>query len=278
MQSAKDAREARRKKIMERGADRLAFITGEIKSVPKSTEPFINTVDQGQECTRETNGGVSKESPIDRLTDINDESSVEVANVNGTSVGPQSTQLNARITSNITELGIERDSSTFRSPDSFSSACHVEHKNKPPSSSLFSDFTLSRFIYAIEASRGARILCAVVIAVLLVSQTVLLSHNNPLSGVLEPFVPPWPVLTILVMDVTLVLATMLMTNKNSNLEDNTDHTSEDTYSTFWNMASKVGDLLQSVYVLVRVIDAMSMDCSIFAVVLVCGLSLARYWF
>lgn len=33
------AREARRRKIMDRGADRLAFITGQIRSVPSSESP-----------------------------------------------------------------------------------------------------------------------------------------------------------------------------------------------------------------------------------------------
>ncbi len=35
--SQKEAREARRRKILERGSDRLAFITGEIKSVPPTS-------------------------------------------------------------------------------------------------------------------------------------------------------------------------------------------------------------------------------------------------
>jgi hypothetical protein len=35
--SQKEAREARRRKILERGSDRLAFITGEIKSIPPTS-------------------------------------------------------------------------------------------------------------------------------------------------------------------------------------------------------------------------------------------------
>jgi hypothetical protein len=37
MQNAKDLREARRKRILERGSDRLAFITGQAKHIIKDT-------------------------------------------------------------------------------------------------------------------------------------------------------------------------------------------------------------------------------------------------
>eukprot|EP00252_Welwitschia_mirabilis_P010128 TRINITY_DN23265_c0_g1_i3.p1 TRINITY_DN23265_c0_g1~~TRINITY_DN23265_c0_g1_i3.p1 ORF type:complete len:115 (+),score=11.29 TRINITY_DN23265_c0_g1_i3:72-416(+) len=40
MQTAKETREARRRKLLERGSDRLAFIAGELKSLPR--EPQVH--------------------------------------------------------------------------------------------------------------------------------------------------------------------------------------------------------------------------------------------
>lgn len=62
MQSAKDAREARRRKILERGTDRLAFITGERKFVPTPAEPPADSLDQGDNSARLVNGNASIES------------------------------------------------------------------------------------------------------------------------------------------------------------------------------------------------------------------------
>ena len=50
MQNPKDIREARRKRILERGSDRLAFITGEskltLKPTPSSAE--VSSVESGK--------------------------------------------------------------------------------------------------------------------------------------------------------------------------------------------------------------------------------------
>lgn len=314
------AREVRRRKILERGTDRLALITGERKYLPTPVEPPSDSVDLGDDSTRLVNGDASIES--------HDESSVDVAEINGSSVLLAHFQVNPGVRSNNAVLGDEKGSLALRSSDlsfadepsidvasmkgssalldhfvvnsggnsntaelgdekgslalrSLDSSTSVRKKGdgkKFPASNLSSLFTINKFSYAIDASESARVLCAVAIAVFLVIHSVLLSLNNPLGGVLERFVPPWPFFLIILTDVTLVMGTMLLTSEKANPEDIIDPTSEEPYSTseVWNMANKIGNVLQMVVILRKVVSAMSIDFSIYLVVLVCGLSLGRY--
>lgn len=321
MQSAKDAREARRRKILERGTDRLAFITGERKFVPTPAEPPADSLDQGDNSARLVNGNASIES--------HDEPSINVANINGSSVLPAHFEANPGDSCNTAELGDEKSSVALRSSDfSFADEPTVGVNNmngssvsldpfpfisggksntaelgdengslasrsldsspsvckkgdgKMFSASTFSSlFTISKFSYAIDSSESARILCAVAIAVFLVIHSVLLSLNNPLGGVLERFVPPWPFFLIIVTDITLVVATMILISEKPNPEDIADPASEETYSTSeaWNLANKIGNVLQTLVILRKVVNAVSIDFSIYLVVSVCGLSLGRYF-
>jgi len=320
MQSAKDAREARRRKILERGTDRLALITGERKFVPTPVEPPADSLDQGDNSARLVNGDASIEShdePSIDVANINgssvllahfqanpgvssntaelgdekgslalkssdfsfaDESSIDVANMNGSSVLLDRFPFNSGANSNTAELGDEKGSLALRSLDSSPSVCKKGDVKKFPASTLSSLFTKNKFSYAIDASESARVLCAVAIAVFLVIHSLLLSLNNPLSGVLGRFVPPWPFFLIIVTDITLVMATMLLTSEKAYPEDIIDPTSEETYSTSeaWNWANKIGNVLQTLVILRKVVSAVSMEFSIYLVVLVCGHSLGLY--
>lgn len=321
MQSAKEAREARRRKILERGTDRLAFITGEHKFVPTPTELPAGSLNQGDNSARLVNSNSSIESRDEPSTDVAningssvlpahveanpgdssntaelgdekgsvalrssdfsfaDEPTIGVNNMNGSSVLLDRFPFNSGGKSNTAELGDENGSLASRSLDSSPSLCKKGDGKKFPASTVSSLFTISKFSFAIDSSESARILCAVAIAVFLVIHSVLLSLNNPLGGVLERFVPPWPFFLIIVTDITLVMATMILISEKPNPEDIADPTAEETYSTSeaWNLANKIGNVLQTLVILRKVVNAVSIDFSIYLVVLVCGLSLGRYF-
>ncbi|KAH9322940.1 hypothetical protein KI387_017579 [Taxus chinensis] len=230
--SAKEAaREARRRKILQRGADRLAFISGDRKTIAPiespapspPIEPAAYSIDQDQ--GRSVNGGFSAE--------IHDEPSVDIAGMNGSL--SESLQYYSR-TNSTPDFRVERESSSVISSDSFSLAHQAGDKKSLSSSSLF---TVSRFIHAIDASENARALCAVGIAVLLVIHSFLLAIANPLGAILGRFVPPWPVYLLIVTDITLVMAIMLMASKSTNPIEATVHTFEENYPTsgVWKLAN-----------------------------------------
>ncbi|GLJ31901.1 hypothetical protein SUGI_0642090 [Cryptomeria japonica] len=205
------AREARRRKILERSADRLAFISGDRKSFEPIQPPSYSILHGDSSAA---NGGLSGETI--------DEPSVDVSSMNGSHL--ESHQDNSKA-NGAPDFGVESESSTVIASDS-SRLVHQAGDKKRKSSSLF---TVSRFSHAIDASENARALCSLGIAIFLVIHSFLLATNNPLGAVIDRFVPPWPVSLLIGTDLTLVMAIMLTTSKGTNPMDATGQPSKETY-------------------------------------------------
>ncbi|XP_022751792.1 uncharacterized protein LOC111300427 isoform X1 [Durio zibethinus] len=130
-------------------------------------------------------------------------------------------------------------------------------------------FTPKQISSAIDASEKTRLLCSAIVAVL-----VLLLHfgfsllGNRFLGTIISFRPLY---FILLTDVTLVILRLLFADGGSSqraIGEVNKAASTDDYS--W--AEQLSNTLEVGLVAQKVIDAVFMDCSVYAIIVICGLS------
>lgn len=130
-------------------------------------------------------------------------------------------------------------------------------------------FTPKQISAAIDASLKTRLLCSTIVAVL-----VVLSHLGfPLQGnrFLGSIISFRPLYFILLTNVTLVITRLLFDDHGSSQraigEENKAASTDD-----YNWAERLGKTLELGLVAQKVIDAVFMDCSVYAIIVICGLS------
>ncbi|RZC71716.1 hypothetical protein C5167_035219 [Papaver somniferum] len=339
---ATSTREARRRRIVDRGEDRLALITGRIKTLdssplpplsPSPSEPQPNPVLElkpqlQSEHTRTISSPPvlsrrdniqSRSGPIivDSSDGVNDNGIRSIPNPKPSIVNETSSNASTRYgdqvehqlhtsEGNVEEirspaLGIgnekqpklehqlhtsEGNVEEIRSP---ASGISNEKKPKLVASTVVEDssqstpsdttplshaaprshhptlFTPKRISSAIAASENFRVICSVTIALL-----VILSHLNLpiLSGseVVKNFMMSMPLYLVLLADFTIVVALLLLAKRGSPMKAVEEANSR---------AMNVGEALETGIVMYKAFRAVFMDCSVYAVVLISGLSLLQ---
>lgn len=112
---------------------------------------------------------------------------------------------------------------------------------------------------AIDASEYARMFSSLVIALL-----VILSHLG-FSSLGSSIVSFRPVLLLLLTDATIVLGRVLLTHHGAPSSASRRENSGQ------GIADQVGNALETVMMIKKIMDAISMDFSLYAVILICGL-------
>ncbi|XP_077243013.1 uncharacterized protein LOC143883560 [Tasmannia lanceolata] len=252
------AREVRRRRIVERGSDRLAFITGKIQSLPSSPPNNLNAVSRGED---DTSDPVSpKCNPISEAirTTLDTDSEVQ-------SLISSSSEIVRNPLDTDNEIQPSISSELLNSSNSTSDIRpHVE----PCHSRLF---TATQIISSISASENIRLLCSFLIALLV----VLSGHSDPLgSSIIRNIVAYRPLYLVLLTDVTIVLGLLLLRSRGTceKGEETARITGEEEYG--W--ADRVGKALEVGLVVQKAMNAAFMDCSVYAVLLISGLSLRQY--
>lgn len=152
---------------------------------------------------------------------------------------------------------------------------HKEPVHLEPSKNRLNNlFTSKELNSCIIASENIRIFCALVIAVLVVTSYV----GYPLFGInsvrSKSVVASRPLYLLLLTDVTIVLAQLLYLKKQSGFEQAEEEKempqAEDEAADNWEGAFKV---LERGLVVYQAIRGIFMDCSVYTVVVVCGLCL-----
>ncbi|KAJ4950126.1 hypothetical protein NE237_026958 [Protea cynaroides] len=277
---ATSARDSRRRRIVERGPDRLALITGRIQNLPPSspqsyltsTSPELSQSDVPLDGEEDAPGTTAAKYEISNEyasnAAIGTESIMEPqlweceTSVDYLRAAPLDT---SGKTPAITLSSAAQNMST--------SMVHAEPHTKPwgHHSKIF---TASRISSSVSASEKTRLLCSVGIALI-----VVLSHLRfPLLGssFVRSIIAPRPVYLILLTDVTIVLAWLLYekTGHSDKAQEEPRQTpSEDGYG--W--AEGLGKALEMGLVLQKVIGTFFLDCSVYVVIVVCGLSLVQRW-
>jgi len=126
----------------------------------------------------------------------------------------------------------------------------------------YSAFTPRQISTSISASENIRLLCSLVIALLV----ILAHHGLPLFA-LGSIISFRPLLLVLLTDATLILGPLLLTQGN----DRRGHeaaSSKGKEGDGW--ATNLGGMLEVAMLLQKALGAVFMDCSICAVIMICG--------
>lgn len=270
---------------MERGSDRLALITGQIQSLPSSSssheeitidsdnpssQPLISHTaavsphgeDEGSgsfmvkhdpitdACQTDADIGESNLAPPLRKCEISDEA-----------LGACASEFNGKAQSPLVS-SIDQNSSA----STLNSEQHLEQQR--PQHRFFTPNQISS---AIASSERTRFLCSVTVALL-----VVLSYLGfPLLGsyVIKSMLSFRPLYLLLLTNVTIVLARLLV-DKQTGFERAARDENETTSLNGYGWAEQVGNTLETGLVMQKALDAIFMDCSVYAIIVICGLSLA----
>ncbi|KAI9097838.1 hypothetical protein K1719_025609 [Acacia pycnantha] len=295
---AANAREARRRKILERGSDRLALITGWTHtlqpppppsySLPSGddadslSQPLIaddqairplvsypNTTVSAQGEAEESDPILLKAEPV---TDPYHSSAY-----NGSSQTPLHEFEQQNVSSLPTSVVVEQ---VQQLPGSSVVTSEVNQVQPPPDSSVRTSgteqqlrlqsrdtkfFTPGEISSAITASKITRLCCSICVALLVVLSYLgfPLLHSRYVKSVLSFR----PLYLVLVTNVTVV-AVQLFTGKQRRVAGRQNEISSD--GNHW--IERLSRALESVLVMRNVMDAMFMDCASYAIIVICGLS------
>ncbi|KAH0940864.1 hypothetical protein HID58_000501, partial [Brassica napus] len=272
---ASNSREARRRKILERGSDRLAFITGQINNVPPPPSSDPTSLSQSHLPTDESSSDTvtpREQIRTDRETvftsrqeNISDASIFDT--VDHTIHQSRAESLQPRkYTETMGEASASNPRDTTLQPSPATSSTQTPSVVDLASSQAFTPLvnfvntiTPRHIGAAIDASEYARMFSSLVIALL-----VILSHLG-FSSLGSSIVSFRPVLLLLLTDATIVLGRVLLTHHGAPSSASRRENSGQ------GIADQVGNALETVMMIKKIMDAISMDFSLYAVILICGL-------
>ncbi|KAK3000027.1 hypothetical protein RJ639_024330 [Escallonia herrerae] len=325
MATAGSSRDARRRRIMDRGSDRLALITARIQTLPSSSTSSESLHSHTASCPPSISqhqhlpSGLPDQLAAD-VTLVLENLSVKIIctmlfqclvvliNCNVASCpqiayniaafflpdydfGPVSGQLNNLNVGSRVEPFLRKCET--RTEASRASALELDSKLQPAqvSSALQSSsisttdpehrsepqaqhrnfFTPNQISSAIAASERTRTYFAVSAAVLVVLSFV----GFPIldSHTVRRIMFSRPLYLLLLTNISIVLARLVLGKEGKVVKSEQDAVS-DTSLSGYGLADQLGKALESGLVLQNVVGAVFMDISVYAVVLVCGLSLA----
>ncbi|KAL3819037.1 hypothetical protein ACJIZ3_004942 [Penstemon smallii] len=258
------SREARRRRILERGSERLALITGRIQSLPEagtfSRNPFVIYSSRDKHIT--TNSSLpfqdsGKEASLDQILNKPVETLLHNRDKD-----------TSKATRSVSSLGADEElsqvSSSIQSPLLDHQYERQSHRNL---------LTMGQICTAIAASENIRVHCSVAAAVL-----VILSYTGiPILSwhVVRSTILFRPLYLLLLTNISIVLARLIMGSQGP--ESRMAQTKRNSVPAFGGngLVDLVGKALEAGLLMQNIVGALSMDFSIYAVVLICGLSLIR---
>ncbi|XP_009367936.2 uncharacterized protein LOC103957497 isoform X1 [Pyrus x bretschneideri] len=282
-----NSREARRRKIMERGSDRLALITGRIQTLPPSSSfsssPPPDPASHSEDTDLPSQPSISPDQiPKTHVPDqipvftpeIEEMWSAPSTGQNEYPTSQTRTHVPDQIPVFTPEIEERRSSSSTDQDESAPST--VQNESRPTSLSFEKPrlFTASRISGAIEASERIRIYISMAVAVL-----VVFSHLGfPLLGskMVKALLGLRPLYLVLVTNVTLVLARIFDSGRQRHHRVPAGFGEGQTMSgSEYEWAERLGKALGIGLLGKKVLDALFMDCAVYAIIVVCGLSFAQ---
>lgn len=263
---AENSRETRRRRILERGSDRLAFITGRVQSLPP---PGADANSSSQSYDPNTN--LPTVLPHDEAVQESDSTLINhdppVAN------NPHHSDASRSITQ-IQPLHEHEDDNEISSVPT-SELDHVQPP--PPDASLDisnqqpqltqepKHFIIpSEISSAINASRTTRLCCSVAVALLVVVSYLGFSLMG--GKLFNSVISFRPLYLVLVTNLTVVVARLISSDKR---RLNITSSGGDQWDAQLARTLELGLVMQNVA------DAVFMDCAVYAIVVICGVSLVQ---
>lgn len=161
-------------------------------------------------------------------------------------------------------------SSSVQNPSSVSTPVTEQKLEHPAASRKI--FTPSQIIYAIAVSEKTRISLSLLAAILVVLSYIRFPIVS--SFVVKSALLSRPLYLVLMTNITIVLAHILL-EKRSGADRVEREVSSEGSDGGSDLADQVGMALESGFVLQNIASAVFTDSSVFAVVVICGLSLAQ---
>ncbi|XP_027181172.1 uncharacterized protein LOC113779689 isoform X1 [Coffea eugenioides] len=270
-------REGRRRRIVDRGTDRIALITGQIRTLPSDSEsdqshgshshtascpPSISqSHDAASPQTQDKSSG-SLPPSLDSVSEISEHF------MTGDRGGPIMRECESSMeSSKVSSFDLDGKGSPAQDPQLFvSQKGHyfeaISHFHK-----IVSPKAVKSEIVATESTRT---LCALVVAILV----VLASVGFPILGssFFKSVVFFRPLYLLLLTNVTIVVARLLERQRGLARPEQQPTSSPSVGET--GLADQLGSALELAFLLQDVTGAIFMDCSVYAVTVICGLSLA----
>ncbi|KAK9098899.1 hypothetical protein Syun_025944 [Stephania yunnanensis] len=258
-----NAREARRKKILERGSDRLALISGQIPSLPSSSSsnPQLHVSSYGE---KNTFGMLSSKQEI-----FNESAEY----VECTSLEGEADDNKIEKPAHNTNSKVQPSSSSSVVPHSLKTSVNSEpHQPVEPKFHLTKFLSVDKVSSSISASENIRVLCSVCLAFL-----VILSHLRfPLLGsrIIKGIVASRPLYLLLLTDISIIFAPLFL--KQSGCQKPQEELKKIPAEERNSHAEAIGKALEVALVLYKIFTAAFLDCSIYVVAVICGFSLAQF--
>ncbi|KAM7493234.1 hypothetical protein LguiB_027843 [Lonicera macranthoides] len=271
------SRDARKRRIAERGSDRLALITGRIQTLPasSSSEPssqqFPSSPPRNEIPPVSDSDQTSSGSPQDVNKDLssslpNHDPTAEPGS--GTVPEPVMRKCKARVET------------------SRAAALEPEDKPQPATSDMDPHFgpqtrhrhffNPTQIVSAISASEGTRIFFSLLTAVFVVLSYV----GFPIisSVLIKSVLLSRPLYLVLLTNISMVLGRLLLGKQRGNGGGGVGVPEQDGSGPAAggsDFADNIGMALEASFVLQNAVGALFMDCSLYAVVVICGVSLAQ---
>lgn len=263
---------------MERGSDRLALITGQIQTLPSSSSsPDLQPSDSHSHLAHTTIVSPDGEDKTSSSVLPEDNHSIDTGTTNADfggsiQVPPLSTsEINPEAKQSPASEGSEPRSSLVSSTDrstSVSTLATETHAESQTQNNKF--FTPSRITSALAATETTRLFCSIAVALL-----VVLSYLGfPILGseIISSILSFRPLYLVLLTNVTVVLAQLLDKQRSSGRDARGENKPPPASGNDW--AEQLGKTLELGLLIQKVADAVFMDCAVYAVIVVCGVSFA----
>ncbi|GJZ71772.1 hypothetical protein Tco_0635623 [Tanacetum coccineum] len=251
--SAATAAAARRRRIAEKGAERLALITGRTPSISSSSSPPLPPPISDEI----TDSSLNKDTPSNNETVGDDVTSDEQPMLHNSEA---KTETSAETSSETRDIQSFLDALTEQNPSISTS----NRSQNPRSQTRFNQtFSPKRLRPAIKASENTRTYCSVVMALL-----VLLSYADfPIlgTGFIKNIILFRPLFLLLVTNITIVVAPLLL-EKVKQIERRVSSTGDAGFG------NNIGTILEWGMLMKTGSSALFMDCSIYSILVVCGMS------
>lgn len=202
MSSAKELREARRRKILERGGDRLAYITGQVKTLP-SVEPVASPPPGESGLKSLSIAGELQSSTKDPEPTITPAHDVAEPTTSPTYDIDEISKKLTSVRDELQSIGSTPEETTPLLPPSLPAPLLTAPKLSTKKTR--SSFNYAALVISIEQSLVVRAILSFLIGLALVMQwTYSRSYGS------QKYILSWPILLVVVTDVTVVLGALLL--------------------------------------------------------------------
>uniref|UniRef100_A0A2P2MYM1 Uncharacterized protein MANES_16G069800 n=1 Tax=Rhizophora mucronata TaxID=61149 RepID=A0A2P2MYM1_RHIMU len=265
--SAAATREWRRKKIMDKGADRLALITGQIQTLPLESPEMSDVADS----SRLSDNDQTADRDVETFVSSKHDAASGASHGRGSLISQlpedrMSTEPPRHPDSRA--MGMEQEQPLLPSTDQRSAVPDfVPEQQEQPLVYINKFVTPKQISSAIAATVRPRQYCSIIIALL-----VVLLHSGfplPRSNVLKSIISFGPLYLVLLTNLALVLVQLLFNSGRGGIEVEDKIPSSDKLD--W--AEQAGKALELGLLMQTALDAIFTDCGAYAVILICGLSI-----